>query len=116
MDADTALRKSAAELYAQNVTKSLSNRDFGRKIRFELPPPWQSAAGALRAAPLAAASKLAPLQTARGTYTNERGEALELLAGGAKSNDSREIADAQPHLKSAEAALTTVSELLKKLY
>jgi hypothetical protein len=57
-------------------------------------------------------SKFVPLQAALASY----GEGLELLADGAQSNDSRELADAQPHLKSAETLLTTISALLKKLY
>jgi hypothetical protein len=34
---------------------------------------------------------------------------------GAQSNDSRELADAQSHLKSAETELTSISTLFKKL-
>lgn len=61
-------------------------------------------------------SKFVPLQAALASYAEEPGEGLELLADGAQSNDSRELADAQPHLKSAETLLTTISALLKKLY
>jgi rhomboid protease GluP len=116
VDADNALRSGAAGLEALNKANTLSDRDLGRKLRFELLPPWQSAAGAVRAVQLPPTSKFVPLQTALATYADERGEALELLADGAQSRDSREIADAQAHLKSAETELTTISALFKKLY
>jgi hypothetical protein len=107
VEADNALRSGSAGLEALNKANTLSNRVWGRKLRFELLPPWQAATAAVR---------VVPLQAAVVRYADERGEGLGLLADGAQSNDSRELADAPPHLKSAETELTTIGTPFKRLY
>jgi rhomboid protease GluP len=86
-----------AAVAAQNTLQQLamagtiSDREWGRRVRDEVLPKWQVAETGIRAAPLPADSTLFPLRTAILQYLTDRQLALKLQSRGAQYGDSEEF-------------------------
>jgi rhomboid protease GluP len=97
-------------------SKSVTHREWGRRVAAEIIPEWQAAEDQISLVKLPAESRLFPLRVALLEYLDQKRQALELLSNAARYNNSEELQRGTEVANSNNAKAQEIKALIQRVY